>query len=544
MAPPSSGGVGWSVETAVCAQDPAARLLLAGGSRGTASAGTGAGAGGRFPSVLCGAEIFMHPGRKYDSGASKRRKKQKLEEDARTQKGALDIFVVKEPQSNFENQTPDANIDDAHGGDPVESKVMIIHVDEGDDANIVAEAFRGSNSKVYQDSNGNFLGLVQMLAEFDPVIKEHVDRITNDKIRDHYLGPSIQNELINLLAVAIRSEIIRKVKEAKYFSVLLDCFLDVNDTTGQGLFDVLKNELKSLDLDIVNLRGQGYDNGSNMKGRHQGVKTINLTSKELQSKDMLIDIAIESVKGLISFFTKYRESGFSKALEDAKKIAMEMDIDPEFRTKRQIKRKRQFDEGADDPSIVSQSAEESFRVNYFLHIVDQAIVSLNTRFQQYEGYEKIFGFLFTSDRLRSLDDKSLLAACVNLEGALKSGENKDIDGLELCCELLFLQDSLQKSMGPLDVLNFLKKRSLIYPNAVIAYIILLTIPVTVASAERSFSKLKLLKSYLRSTMSQERLNGLATIALENDILEKINYEDLIEDFISRNTRRMLLFGRK
>ena len=77
----------------------------------------------------------------------------------------------------------------------------------------------------------------------------------------------------------------------------------------------------------------------------------------------------------------------------------------------------------------------------------------------------------------------------------------------------------------------------------IAYRILLTIPVTVASAERSFSKLKLLKSYLRSTMTQERLNGLATIALENDILEKINYEDLIEDFISRNTRRMMLFSR-
>ena len=57
-----------------------------------------------------------------------------------------------------------------------------------------------------------------------------------------------------------------------------------------------------------------------------------------------------------------------------------------------------------------------------------------------------------------------------------------------------------------------------------------------------FSKLKLLKSYLRSTMTQERLNGLVTIAIENDILE-INYEDIIEDFISKNTRRMLLFSR-
>jgi hypothetical protein len=44
---------------------------------------------------------------------------------------------------------------------------------------------------------------------------------------------------------------------------------------------------------------------------------------------------------------------------------------------------------------------------------------------------------------------------------------------------------------------------------------------TVASAERSFSKLKLLRSYLRS-MKQERLNGLVTIALQNDVMEHIN----------------------
>ena len=80
-----------------------------------------------------------------------------------------------------------------------------------------------------------------------------------------------------------------------------------------------------------------------------------------------------------------------------------------------------------------------------------------------------------------------------------------------------------------------------YPNATIAYRILLTIHVTIASAERSFSKLKLLKSYLCSTTTQKRLNRLATIALEIDVLEKINYEDIIEAFISTNTRRMMLF---
>ena len=78
---------------------------------------------------------------------------------------------------------------------------------------------------------------------------------------------------------------------------------------------------------------------------------------------------------------------------------------------------------------------------------------------------------------------------------------------------------------------------------IIAYRILLTILVTVASLERYFSKLKLLKTYLCSTITQERLNGLVTIAVENDILEEINYEDIIEDFISKNTRSMLLFSR-
>ena len=70
---------------------------------------------------------------------------------------------------------------------------------------------------------------------------------------------------------------------------------------------------------------------------------------------------------------------------------------------------------------------------------------------------------------------------------------------------------------------------------------MLTIHVTVASVERSFIKLKLLKSYLRSTMTQERLNDLAMIALESDMLEKINYERIIEDFISKNAQRIKFF---
>uniref|UniRef100_A0A453LYI1 DUF4371 domain-containing protein n=1 Tax=Aegilops tauschii subsp. strangulata TaxID=200361 RepID=A0A453LYI1_AEGTS len=41
----------------------------------------------------------------------------------------------------------------------------------------------------------------------------------------------------------------------------------VEDTSGLGIFKVLVDSMKSFDLIIDDIRGQGYDNGSNMKGK-------------------------------------------------------------------------------------------------------------------------------------------------------------------------------------------------------------------------------------------------------------------------------------
>ena len=102
----------------------------------------------------------------------------------------------------------------------------------------------------------------------------------------------------------------------------------------------------------------------------------------------------------------------------------------------------------------------------------------------------------------------------------------------------FLKEILQiKDYTPIDILNYIKRLDS-FPNTCIAYRILLTIPVTVASAKRSFSKLKLIKSYPRSTMSQERLSGLAILSIKKEMLEELEYKNLFSQFAFQKARKI------
>ena len=127
--------------------------------------------------------------------------------------------------------------------------------------------------------------------------------------------------------------------------------------------------------------------------------------------------------------------------------------------------------------------------------------------------------------------------CINLRNILKHDSSLDADSNDLFSELKVLQMTLlAQNKTALEIFEFVKALGCC-PNVSIAYRILLIILVTVASAKRSFSKLKMLKSYLRSTMLQERLNGLAILCTEKDMLEQIDYENIIDEFVSQTARR-------
>jgi hypothetical protein len=147
----------------------------------------------------------------------------------------------------------------------------------------------------------------------------------------------------------------------------------------------------------------------------------------------------------------------------------------------------------------------------------------------------MLAFLFNFKKLKSLDYDDLQNKCLNLKSFLK----RDFDGLYLFSELKVLKEILQiEESAPIDILNHIKRLDS-FPNACIAYRILLTIRVTVASVERSFSKLKLIKSYLRSIISQERLNGLTILSIEKKGLENLEYKNLISNFASQKVRKII-----
>ncbi|XP_026385073.1 uncharacterized protein LOC113280696 [Papaver somniferum] len=262
--------------------------------------------------------------------------------------------------------------------------------------------------------------------------------------------------------------------------------------------------------------------------------------EEEKGKDIDINDVVQKLKRLIYFLESYRSNGFEKALAEARVIATQMGIEPEFRIKRFIYKKTSFSEPKNVE--VRQSPEESFKVNFFIYIMDQALFSVRTRFEQFQIYEEKFGFLFDMQKLTLMDDRKLLNLCTELESYLKDGTSSDIDGADLFSELTVMSCMLPNEVRkPIEVLEALKNMVGSFPNAWVAYRISLTIPVTVATAERVFSKLKLIKNYLRSSMSQERLNGLTMLSIEHVMSANIDYGSLIHDFACENVRRELIF---
>ena len=167
----------------------------------------------------------------------------------------------------------------------------------------MAISFRGSDEVIGSPTNGNYLGILELIAKFDPFLAQHINRNANQG-RGHtsYLSKTICEEFIDLMANRVQEQIITEVKAAKYFSVSVDStpdithvdqltcilryvlpsgpveryltFLEMHGHTGKELAESLLEFLNTHRIDVADCRGQSYDNASNMSGKYNGMQAI------------------------------------------------------------------------------------------------------------------------------------------------------------------------------------------------------------------------------------------------------------------------------
>ena len=98
-----------------------------------------------------------------------------------------------------------------------------------------------------------------------------------------------------------------------------------------------------------------------------------------------------------------------------------------------------------------------------------------------------------------------------------------------------------------DLFAFFKKLSAgqksMLPALVTLAKLLLVMPATNAESERIFSALKRVKTYMRATTSDDRLNHLMVMHVHKEELDNVNAVDVANSFVERSSDRQQIFGK-
>ncbi|CAK1592716.1 unnamed protein product [Parnassius mnemosyne] len=509
-------------------------------------------------------------------------------------------------------------------------------------------AFRGENERFGSSQNGNYLGILELLSEYDPFLKEHINTYGN---KGHgvtsYLSANICEEFIGLMGEKVLACIISELKKAKYYSFSVDSTPDITHldqltftvryVTDQGpierflmfvpieghnaeyLTEVVVKFFKDNDIDINDCRGQSYDNASNMSGRYSGLQTrireinknekkvvkslsatrwsaradaiialftghtditkalddlskddtqsnetrleaktilkqitkfenvfinvvwheiltrINDTSKNLQKENMDLYIACSLLNSLELYLLDIRDK-FDEILEKAKSFTdiCESESTSEPRNRRRSVKLTRFEGESEHTQF---TGDEKLKIEIFYPIIDSLCSNLKTRKTAYETVNDNFKF-FTA--LPNMTYEGIKECCEKLARKY----DQDISAENLISECLhykhYLRDTRKnEELFIPDLYLQLKKEFLTstFPNIEISLRIFLTLMITNCAGERSFSRLKLIKSDHRSTMSQSRLNHLSLMSIESDLLKSIDFDELISNFAAKKSRK-------
>ncbi|KAK5860409.1 hypothetical protein PBY51_021888 [Eleginops maclovinus] len=221
---------------------------------------------------------------------------------------------------------------------------------------------------------------------------------------------------------------------------------------------------------------------------------------------------------------------FQKVEEHSSRMDLKM---PETRESRTPARFRQTAE----PEALTRSAPTASWKREFYEAVDLVSGELQRRFDQ------------ETLTLAGKRERAVIAAA--------QGETVDLDSLQLPMELdncrldlqLKMLNTVTKESRCTTVKDVAARLCNLHPQtrALFSEVekviqLCLALPISVASSERSFSTLRRLKTWLRSTMTQKRLTHLSLMNVHKDIMDDVDMNALMRDFISMTPERQSVFG--
>lgn len=169
------------------------------------------------------------------------------------------------------------------------------------------------------------------------------------------------------------------------------------------------------------------------------------------------------------------------------------------------------------------AAEEHFRRELFLHVLDTILVTVRERFSHMEGVFELYGFLYSTDQTQNvMQGKESDECCHRLEKKMNDVDAEDLKQEIIHAVKVFPPHTHTHVSSPFQMLDYVYRENILdtYPNLSIALRLLLSLPVTVASGGRSFSSLKRLNTICRSQSSQgqttECIQGLSATQLMSD----------------------------
>ncbi|XP_067142841.1 zinc finger MYM-type protein 1-like [Centruroides vittatus] len=205
-------------------------------------------------------------------------------------------------------------------------------------------AFRGKNEVFFSENNGNYIGALKYLSEFDPFLREHMKKYANCGTGTiNYLSSTIFDEFISIISKDLQLTIVNEIKEAKFYPLIIDLtpdishvdqltviiryvlpsgikerfweFLPIFSHTGEKLEKVILEFLNNIDLDITNCRGQSYDNAFNMSGKYKGLQSrieqhifsVHFIPCANHSLNLIENAAAESCMEMTTFFNIVQE---------------------------------------------------------------------------------------------------------------------------------------------------------------------------------------------------------------------------------------------